>query len=231
MPAGVRAREISWGADGALWVLPGADRVVLRRSASGPFDTVRVPVAVSRIAGGPDGTLWMLGAGGEVLALAPDGASRRHSPGSFATEISVGADGSVWVVSTVARSGGRVVRRLEGDEWFDLPAPAAATKVAGAPDGMAWTANSKGDVWRLHPLGGGNLAECQVDTGCAECRFSRPAQVVREISVGPEGSVWVLAVPAAGEAPALMWLADPLRREYRAVPTPGPAVRVTAAAA
>jgi streptogramin lyase len=236
LPDGFRAEEISFGADRTLWVLAtggGRQVVFRRRPGSDSLEIVPVAVPLSRIAGAPDGTLWMVSARGEVLLLEPGAAECRRSPAGeeFATEISAGADGSVWIVSTVTRAGGRIVRRRDGADgfWRDLPAPAAATRVAVAPDGMAWTVNARGVVWRLHPEGGGNLAECQVDTACSECRFSAAADSVREISVGPDGSVWVLAVRDSN--PTLMLLTDPLARRYVIVPTPQGGVRVAGALA
>jgi streptogramin lyase len=234
LPDGFRAEEISFGADGTLWALAtgGGRQVVLRlRAGSDALEIVPVAVRLSRIAGAADGTLWMVSARGEVLWLKPGAAVCRRSPAGeeFATEISAGADGSVWIVSTLTRAGGRIVRRRDAEDgfWRDLPAPAAATRVAVAPDGMAWTVNAMGAVWRLHPEGGGNLAECQVDTACSECRFSPPADSVREISVGPDGSVWVLAL--RGSKPTLMLLIDPLARRYVIVPTRLAVVRVAGA--
>jgi streptogramin lyase len=234
LPAGLRAREISVGPDGTLWLLAaGAEaRPMLARQVRGEFDAVPTSLPAVRIAAGTDGTLWTVTDHGEVWSLRPDGSERRHSPAGehFAAEISTGLDGSVWIISTATRYGGRIIRRLAAasDTWFELPAPAAATKVAVAPDGMAWTVNAKGAVWRLHPQGGGNLAECQVDTACSECRFSAPADLVRDVSVGPDGTVWVLASSGPTGPVTLRWLADPLRRQYRVVPTPLRPVRVAA---
>lgn len=248
LPAGLLAAEVSAGADGAVWLLAtgargaGAgpagrtllrgDAAGLRGDAAGRFEPVRLPLAAARIAAGPDGTLWIVSAGGEVFARAPDGSVRRRSPAGapFAAEIAAGPDGSVWVVSTTPRHGGRVVRRLAAGaaSWFDLPAPASATKLSVGTDGMAWTVNAQGVVWRLHPAGGGSLAECQVDTACTECRFSAPSDVVHDVSVGAEGTVWVLA-GRRGDAPALGWLTDPRARRYQPVPVPGRPVRIAAA--
>jgi streptogramin lyase len=231
VPAATGCQEISVGADGTVWLLPSGPGSVLRGSIAGGFEIVPVPAPMRKIAGGPDGTLWAVTTEGEVLSLDADGATCHHSPRGvdFAAEISVGMAGDVWIVSSTPRYGGRIVRRLLGrpDTWFDLPAPASATKLAVSPDGMAWTVNAIGAVWRLHPEGGGSLAECQVDTACAKCRFSVSDARVREISVGPDGTVWALAA-ADGAETALMWLESPAERRYRVVPTPRPAARVAA---
>lgn len=234
LPAGLRASEVSYGADDTLWVLAAADRgtesILVRFSPAGDSEIVIAPFPVRKIAAAPDGALWLITTSGEVVTMQPSGEVGRHSPPGepFAEEVSVGPEGSVWVVSTTSRYAGRIVKRLThpSGEWFDLPAPASATKLGVAPDGMAWTINSRGEVWRLHPLGGGSLAECQVDTACSECRFSATREVMTEIGVGPDGTVWVIGATGTGGQAALMWLADPHQRRFSTVPTRARPVRV-----
>ena len=237
LPARWRALEISAGPDGSVWILvstgSGEAPMIVRLPSGGEPEIVAVSIPAVKIAVGVDGTLWSINVGGEICSLRPDGIVRRHSPPGqpFAVEISAGVDGSIWIVSTVRRYGGRIVKRLCGmpDDWLELPAPAAATKIGAAPDGMAWTVNAQGAIWRLHPSGGGNLAECQVDTACSECRFSAPVAVMREISVGPDGTVWVLGSGSSSAQATLMWLCDPLRRLYRTVGSSLQPIRVAAA--
>lgn len=237
LPARWRALEISAGPDDSVWILvstgSGRAPMIVRLASGGEPEIVAASIPAVKIAVGVDGTLWNINVLGEICSLRPDGTVRRHSPRGqpYGMEISAGADGSIWIVSTVRRYGGRVVKRLRDmpDDWFELPAPAAATKIGAAPDGMAWTVNAQGAVWRLHPSGGGNLAECQVDTACSECRFSAPVGVMREISVAPDGTIWVVGSGSGSGEAALMWLSDPLRRTYRTVGSPLRPVRVAAA--
>ncbi len=220
----LHVEELSVGADGVVWMLTQSDDTAVsqrlrRLRPRGPVTPLDTSLEVRKLAGGPDGVLWVINGAGEVWSLRRDLRQARHSPPgvAFAEEISVGADGTVWIISADVRFGGRVVKRLARapNEWFALPAPASATKIAGAPDGMSWTVNSRGEVWRLHPEGGGNLAECQVNTGCHECHFALSSTIVSDVSVGPDGTVWAIgSVP--GEAGAkVMWLADPWNREYK----------------
>lgn len=237
VPDGGRAVDVSFGTDGTVWLLTtgtGGDALVFRGDPGGAFEAVPVRSSLRRIAGGPDGTVWGVDADHQVLSWAPDGTEHRHSPAGtpFADEISAGADGSVWVVSTTPRFGGRIVRRLAANatDWFDIPAPASAVRLSVGLDGTAWTVNAQGALWRLHPTGGGSFAECQVDTACQLCRFSAPADLVHEVSAGPDGTVWTLITSAGTvENPVLAWLTDPVDRRYRRLDLPVAPRRIAAA--
>ena len=118
------------------------------------------------------GEIWIVDGRGDVWSF-DTAAQRATRRGERAEEISVGVDGSVWIISDERRWSGRVVKRRDPADgtWFSLPAPASAIKAAVAPDGTAWTISGSGEVWRLHPGGAGNYAECQVDAACQECLF------------------------------------------------------------
>ncbi len=237
--------ELSCGADGALWIVLKDDCSTVhklteiktvfslagfRANRGGAAVRFDVSTGVQKVAAGPGGAIWLITMNGEVWSRHPDGSRRCHSKPDFADEISVGVDGSVWIVSTESRFGGAVVKRLErgAREWFPLPAPAAATKIAVAPDGMAWSINTRGEIWRLHPAGGGNLAECQVSTECRECLFNAHSLVASEIAVTSDGTVWTIGSLSGKERPQVMWLADPHRRRYEIVPTTTPPRRICA---
>jgi hypothetical protein len=236
LPASLCALDVSAGPGGNVWFLvadeAGSRPTLLRRGPSGKTDIMALAAPTRKITVSPSGVPWIITASGEVWSLTPEGAGRRHSPPGqdFAAEVSAGLDGSVWIISATRRYGGHIVKRLPwlSDQWFELPAPAAASKLAIAPDGMAWTINAHGAVWRLHPLGGGNLAECQVNTGCSLCRFSTPFRRMSEISVGPDGTVWTIGPDQAPGETTLKWLANPLGREYRTIPTPFRPARLAA---
>ncbi len=217
--------EISAGLDGQVWLIGRhrfRTRVLRRRTGGQRFEPVDISSEVRKIAAGPDGTLWTIMGFGQVWSVSPDGVQTRQSPPRepFAEEISVGADGTVWIVTDQPRLGGRVVMRRSGgcDNWIALPEPAAATKIAGAADGMAWTVNANNEVWWLHPDGAGHLAQCTLDPACRNCRFSSSSERITQISVSADGTVWVVASTVANAEPSLMWLADPLEKVYRRVP-------------
>jgi streptogramin lyase len=147
----------------------------------------------------------------------------REGEKNFAEEISVGGDGRVWVVSTEERYAGRVVRwRARGDQaWTSLPAPSSAVKLAAAPDGVAWTINSMGAIWRLHPLGSGNFAECQVDTDCDRCIFGGRRDFAKDIAVDGNGSVWALSLDSVQGGYQLLRLTDKSSKRFERVAVGG----------
>jgi len=109
----------------------------------------------------------------------------------------VGASGSpiIWLVTTSPRYGGRVVvtRDVVTGREFTLPSPASAIKVAVGPDGLGWSINAFGDVWRLHPKGAGHFDECQVDTACTKCRAGLSEFRALDVAVDSERRLFVLA--------------------------------------
>ena len=217
LPGSVDPLDISCAPGGLLHVLVAGDpgSKILRaadREAAG-WDEVEVATRLHRIACAPDGRIWAIDEAGGVLVLSAEDATPtyRSEREGFADEISVGGDGRVWVVSTEERFAGRVVKWLiESDgSWISLPAPSSAVKVAAAPDGVAWTINSQGAIWRLHPLGSGNFDECQADTDCNKCHFgSGLSDFARDIAVDAGGTVWALGTKHTKGGYQLLRLAD-----------------------
>jgi hypothetical protein len=165
------ARDIGIGADGSVWILKGgADR----DAACGLFRW--------------DGFSWIQSAGkGVALSVAPDGEpwvidadgriSRRVAgawevfPG-FANDISVGDDGTAWIVGTNSRPGGFDVCRWNGSAWDCVDG--AATRIAVAGDGLPWIINDRGNIFRR--LGG---------------RWHQVLGGALDIAAGADGNVWI----------------------------------------
>jgi hypothetical protein len=102
----------------------------------------------------------------------------------FAYDIAVGpVVADAWIISTKPRPGGNVimVRPAAEDDWLPMAAPAAATKISIAPNGLVWTVNASGEVWALQPQGGGFLAS---PPGVA---------FAYDIAAGLDGSIWVVS--------------------------------------
>jgi hypothetical protein len=97
-------------------------------------------------------------------------------PGA-ATDIGVGADGSVWVVGTNAVAGGFGIWHWTGTTW--APVPGGAVAVAVDPSGRPWVVNSVHQIYRRTAAGWALLPGAATDIG-----------------VGADGSVWVVGINA-----------------------------------
>lgn len=116
-----------------------------------------------------------------VTGLRPEIFEWRPVPGATASAISIGRNGAVWIVGTEAMPGGREVLRWNGRSW--LPQGIGAERVAVAPDGSAWLLD---DSSHLHePAADG---------------WRRLDQTAVDVSVGADGSVWIIAPGASEDA-------------------------------
>ncbi len=223
-------------AGGLLHVLAleGTTQVILSAvdpTAAG-WTQLRLQEEVRRIAVSPNGHLWAIDATRHVRIVnrATGTLEPAPAPPAEADEISVGADGKVWIISTEERYAGRVVKWLDRGEtsWQALPPPSAAVKVAAAGNGLAWTINSLGALWRLHPLGSGNFAECQVATECERCVFGNRRHFARDVAVDASDVVWALGVElAATGGYQVLYLADPASKRFEVIADVG-AIRLAA---
>lgn len=235
LPESIDPIDISIGPGGILHLLTHGNNAsrIFRATDKQATDwqQIEVPMVLKRIACGPDGRIWVINEAGGVLVFHPDEGTLepRSESERFADEISVGGDGRVWVISTEERYAGRVVKWLveSNGEWTSLPAPSAAVKLAAAPDGVAWTINSQGAIWRLHPLGSGNFAECQVDTDCERCIFGTRRDFAKDIAVDANGTVWALGLQYTRGGYQLMHLADQLTKRFEPIVSFG-GIRVAA---
>jgi streptogramin lyase len=229
LPEGVEPVDICVGPGGLLLVLSDAEdgseiHKATDRLATG-WNRLEVAARLRRIASGPDGRIWAVDeARGVLVRRAEDGTLERRAEDDFADEISVGGDGRVWVISTEERYSGRVIKWLDGvggGDWVSMPAPSAAVKLAASPEGVAWSVNSMGAIWRLHPLGSGNFSECQVDIDCDKCLFGGRRDFAKDIAVDGSGTVWFLGVKYTDGGYQLMRLADQGTRHFQKLPDVG----------
>jgi len=134
--------------------------------------------------------LWAfvgLMAGGFVFSVSPTLASASPSPASAstspawtlrpgcATDVAVGAGGSVWVVGCNPVHGGFGIYRWNGSGW--VGEPGGAFNVGVDSSGNAWVTNDVGQIYRWNGSGWTLLPGCAVDidvggsawvTGCNE---------------------------------------------------------------
>ena len=98
--------------------------------------------------------------------------SWENIPGK-AKDIGVGAEGSVWVINTIAANGGYGINRWTDNKWTSIPG--AAVRLAVDPQGNPWIVKSSDTI---HHWTGSSWNELP---GAA-----------KDIGVGSDGSVWVI---------------------------------------
>jgi hypothetical protein len=104
-----------------------------------------------------------------------------------ATDISAGANGSVWVIGTNPVGGGFGIYRWTGSAWASLRGGAVA--IAVDPSGNPWVVNSAHQIYQWN----------------GRAWVSHPGAAT-DISVGANGAVWVVGTnPAAGGYAIYHW--------------------------
>jgi hypothetical protein len=221
------AQDIVYGAGILVWIISTEDQKggALIKGSEPPFDgtwfTIPAPAAASRIDTAPNGDLWTVNDMGEVWVIHPQGGGYLASPPGldFALDIGCGDDGSVWITSMdVYPDYGNMLKRYDPSSktWNALPAPASAIKVAVGPNGVLYTVNSKGEVWLVYPQGGGAL-------------LSPPNKdFAQDISVGPDGTVWIISNQGRPGGDAVMWWSG-ANQIWNTIPAPAAAIAVSGA--
>ncbi|MEJ3655168.1 aerolysin family beta-barrel pore-forming toxin [Actinomycetes bacterium KLBMP 9759] len=151
LPTGVKALDITIGADGLAWVLstattgPNIYRLVPGRSTWDAIPEYRA----AAIAAGEAGALWIVNAGGGVTANAvyPLSSPPPTSPPYPASDIAMGLANTVFVIAR-RDDGTSIVLRHNGPLWTSIGPP--ATAIAVGPHGIPWICDTKGNVLALH---------------------------------------------------------------------------------
>ncbi len=89
-------------------------------------------------------------------------------------DISVGANGHVWLVGTKTNAFGFDLFARVGNDWKAVPG--SGVRIAAHPNGEAWVANVKGEIWKLDINGGA----------------TRMPGSANDIGIGANGHVWVV---------------------------------------
>lgn len=92
-------------------------------------------------------------------------------PGN-ASDIGVGADGSVWAIGTDERGGGYGIYHWLGTTWQRVAG--GALRIDVGPDGIPWIVNDSHSIYRLQ-----------------DGAWQRMGGNARDIGIGADGSVWV----------------------------------------
>jgi polyvinyl alcohol dehydrogenase (cytochrome) len=106
------------------------------------------------------------------LPPAPPPPTFRVQPGG-ATDVSAGADGSIWVVGGNAVSGGFGVYRWNGGGWTEYPG--GAVSIAVDPHGKPWVTNSAHHIYHWNGSSWTSYAGAATDIG-----------------VGADGVAWII---------------------------------------
>ncbi len=185
------AKDIGVGADGTVWIIGNEERpggyapMWLKDLVSKSWVTLRGNAAAVRLAVAPDGIAYTVNSGGKVWTLLQAGGGDLLSPEGeeFAKDIGVGADGTVWVISTEERPGGYAPKWLKDaktQSWGTAGGTAAGVRIAVGQDGKAYTVDSKGAVWTFG------------QDGKAEPVGNQGENFAQDIGVGRAGAVWVV---------------------------------------
>jgi len=191
----LNASDISVGADETLWVLvnEGAGYeanaqyqgsvIKYRRKDEKEFHSLGKELGAIRIDGGPKGRkAYAIDSAGAVLEITvhDDGAHevKTLSEPGFAREISVGPDGVAWIVSNEGVPGGCLIKYYEDQAWKNVNESFGGVKVTNAGKGKGYYVTNDGNAFTITV--GEEPEQLPLGVGFA-----------REISVGPEGNLWV----------------------------------------
>lgn len=147
--SGIRAKDISVNAGGAVWII--SDRSVgdygyeIYRLQDGKWQLYSG--AGIKIAADETGNrAWVVNARDEIYQYKGGNEWEYHF--GAATDISVNAEGAVWVIGAhkLSEDGYGIYKRVDTDCWTKLPGAAVAISVGPAND--AWVVNADGDIFR-----------------------------------------------------------------------------------
>lgn len=130
---------------------------------------------------GQDGRLWLVNAVGEIFLRERDHWDR--FPGR-ARQVTSTPDGAIWSVSTQpAKRGFALAKWSEAEnKWQPVGKGMAAVQISAAPDNSLWAAANDYGVFRY-----------------AAGQWANVIGLAREVSVGPDGTAWILTLdPARG---------------------------------
>jgi hypothetical protein len=185
------ANDIDVGVDGSVWVIgtnPKPGGFGLHRWNGSSFDPIPGGAAAVRVAVNPSGFAWLVNDRGQVFRPTGIESWELVPPPALATDIDIGADGSVWIVGADPVQGGFGVYHWNGSGFDRLPAPLSARRLAVDGHGQPWLVNSFGSIF-------------QPDAG----RWNPVAGSAKEIDIGPAGEVWVVGTdPTSDDLSSLL---------------------------
>lgn len=144
----------------------------------------QIPLEVVRIAGGPSGTVYAISPDRQIYCVRAGNWSPQGGP--KAVDLSVGLDGTVWVVSDEIAMfnqlgdsfGGFRLYKYENFNWTPIPT-GAVVRVAPALGGLVYTLNAIGDVWRFDGTNWSPILQGE--------------KTAMELAVGPGGALYIIS--------------------------------------
>ena len=175
-----KVSDVAVGANGFVYAI-GTDLV----SPTGGYGIYRVagnklnklPLCAGvRVAVAPDGRPWVVNKSNLIYRFRDSTSAWEQMPGT-ATDIGIGADGSIFIIGTqdVSPSGGKNILKWDGSNWVTMP-EYAGIHIAVDPTGIPYVTNLSNIVYKY---GGINLWN--------------PINGVsaNDIGIGADGSVFV----------------------------------------
>lgn len=158
------AFDVGAGANGDLWVV-GTDRKLYEWTGT-TWKVSSTSANVIAVAVGPKGTVWHVNTAKQIYS--GNGKTWKRWPGA-ANDITVGADGSVFVVGTDSRP-----YKLVNNNWQPVGGPGAKT-IAADPHGNVISTNTNNQIWARIGTSWRRLPGAGVD-----------------VSIGADGTGWVV---------------------------------------
>ncbi len=172
--------DVGVGANGSVFLvgsnqLPGTEGYRVYKYVNGELHKLPDCAAI-RIAVDPNGNPWVINYQNQVLKYS-NGAWQQE-PG-LATDIGIGADGSVYAVSTIVYSttGGFTILKWNGTGW-DTMTDCSGTRIAADQHGTPWVTNKSNIVYQYS----GNVLWNPIT-----------AVQANDIGIGANGAVYISA--------------------------------------
>lgn len=201
LPGGATATRVSVGNDGTLWALDNTGSLYVKSGQA--WSQVSGAPSLQQTPSGSAGTYWTIdragdllywdGSGGWITVQLPAGSAKADS-------VSVGTDGSVWVLVST-NTGAPAAYQYVNGTWQQ-----AGGNFAQAPSG------SVNDLWCVTLAGG----VCRSSDGGQTWSTDNAAPAdINHLTVCPDGAVWVL--DTSGTA----WINPAWQRIMRPTGMPG----------
>jgi hypothetical protein len=181
----VQAWGVSTAASGTAFKLYRHD------GASWVNDTSK---AALRVTVDPTGAPWIIDGAGKVFRKNANSAAVgtwTEVPGKLASDIAIGADGSVWIVGKDGVAPNFNVHKLVGGAW--VAGGSKGVHIAVSPLGIPWVVNSAGAVRRLTTS----------DPATGTWQALAATNTVKDLAINAKGQPWAISTCTGTNCPIL----------------------------